>query len=170
MAGQASRVNGKKGGRPPGSINDITVERKAKAELIRQRVYAAQDAILNGLISTALGVSYLYKIEKTEVVGSDGRVTYKREKPELVTSQSEIEEYLAGLIEDNEIEGPGATYYYITTDKPETAAAKELFDRAYGKATQPISGDDDGRPLILTFDNSFANNAFTSTPKKGSTK
>lgn len=28
------------------------------------------------------------------------------------------------------------------------AAAKELLDRGHGKATQPISGDDDAPPLV----------------------
>lgn len=35
---------------------------------------------------------------------------------------------------------------------PETArisAANSLLDRGWGKATQPISGDDDGTPLIV---------------------
>lgn len=29
----------------------------------------------------------------------------------------------------------------------QVAAAKEILDRGYGKATQPISGDDDGVPI-----------------------
>lgn len=30
----------------------------------------------------------------------------------------------------------------------QVAAAKELLDRGYGKATQPISGDEDGPPVL----------------------
>jgi hypothetical protein len=33
------------------------------------------------------------------------------------------------------------------TDAAQIAAIKELLDRGYGKATQPISGDDDAAPL-----------------------
>lgn len=33
------------------------------------------------------------------------------------------------------------------TDAAQIAAIKELLDRGYGKATQPISGDDDAPPL-----------------------
>ena len=38
------------------------------------------------------------------------------------------------------------------SDAPEAArvsAANSLLDRGWGKATQPISGDDDGTPLIV---------------------
>jgi hypothetical protein len=34
-----------------------------------------------------------------------------------------------------------------TTEAVQIAAARELLDRGYGKATQPISGDDDAPPI-----------------------
>jgi len=34
-------------------------------------------------------------------------------------------------------------------DSTRVAAIKELLDRGYGKATQPISGDDDGPPVLV---------------------
>ena len=33
------------------------------------------------------------------------------------------------------------------SEQAQVAAAKELLDRAYGKSTQPISGDEDGDPI-----------------------
>lgn len=35
-------------------------------------------------------------------------------------------------------------------DSARVAAAKELLDRGWGKATQPISGDEDGPPIKFT--------------------
>ena len=41
MAGNASRQNGQKGGRPSGLKNDATLEREAQLERLRQRVFEA---------------------------------------------------------------------------------------------------------------------------------
>ena len=43
-------------------------------------------------------------------------------------------------------EKPGAE-----SETAQIAAIKELLDRGYGKATQPLSGDPDGPPLAIDF-------------------
>jgi hypothetical protein len=49
---------------------------------------------------------------------------------------------LSGLVEGM----PGAE-----SDAAQIAAIRELLDRGYGKAAQPISGDPDGAPLAIDF-------------------
>ena len=72
----------------------------------------------------------LYKIEKDD----DGN----HKKPILITSQEEIERYLAGDYDESE------EYYYITTEKPDNKAIDSLLDRTFGKAQQSVDLTSDG--------------------------
>lgn len=45
---------------------------------------------------------------------------------------------------------PGAMHK-AESEAAQIAAIKELLDRGYGKATQPLSGDPDGPPLAIDF-------------------
>jgi hypothetical protein len=125
MAGNASRKNGEKGGRPPGRKNDATLEREAQLERFRQRVFEAFDPLVNAQIAMARGLSYLFKAD------TDGEG--KARKPILVTDPEEIAAFLAD--DYNELE---TTYYYITTEKPDNRAIDSLLDRATGKAAQVL--------------------------------
>lgn len=128
-------------GRPTGSKNAKTLEKEKELERVKQRVYQATDTILNAQLSLARGLSYLYKIEKRKVTGPKGGVSYVSEKPKLVTAEWEISDYISGLLEEGDHEDendPSASYYYITTDKPENQAIKDLFDRAYGRPVETI--------------------------------
>ena len=126
-------------GMPKGKKTRKTVEKEMAIARIRERVFSATDVIIDGQLTNARGISYLYRIDK-DAKG-------KNLKPELVTSQYEIERYLSGKADKD-------SYYYITTEKPETPAARELWDRALGKAPQAITGLDGGA-LIMKFDGSF---------------
>jgi hypothetical protein len=117
-------------GRPEGSLNKNTVEQKIAEEEIRQRVLRSKDQLINAQMNLAEGIQMLYKIVKDE----DGK---KVGKPELVTSQIEIEEYLAG-----EYEGGDSDYYFITTERPDNKAIDSLFDRVFGKAVQRVGNPD----------------------------
>ncbi len=64
MAGKTSQKNGEKGGRPPGRLNNVTLERQAILKAMQQRIMEAADFLLDSQIVLARGVSYLYKIEK----------------------------------------------------------------------------------------------------------
>lgn len=48
--------------------------------------------------------------------------------------------------------------------KGDIQAIKELHDRVYGKATQPLSNDD-GKPLLIQFDDAFTRQAKTDSGK-----
>jgi hypothetical protein len=116
-------------GRPEGSHNKATLDKKIVEEEIKQRVLRSADQLINSQMNLAQGVQMLFKIHTTEK-GVKG-------KPELVTSQIEIEEYLAG-----EYEGSNDDYYFITTERPDNKALDSLFDRTLGKAVQRVGNPD----------------------------
>ena len=62
--GQASRENGKKGGRPPGSFGPHRLDKIAMRELVRQRVGERLDELVDAQIANALGISYLVTRDK----------------------------------------------------------------------------------------------------------
>ena len=159
MAGtrEIARENGKKGGRPKGKKTKVVLEREAILSAFRERAMRHADILFDSQITLARGQTFLYKIEKEKIVGPQGGISYKSKRPELVTGQFEIEQYLEGLIEEGESDddkSPGATYYYITTKEPSNFAIESLLDRTFGKAVQPTEGTLKGS-LTIKFDNAF---------------
>ena len=111
-------------GRPLGSMNKSTREQKEVENYYKDRVKDSIESLVNSQMNLAKGIQMLFKIH----TNSKG----ERSKPELVTSQSEIEEYLAGDYDDSE------DYYFITTKAPDNKALDSLLDRTIGKASQKI--------------------------------
>lgn len=145
-----ARENGKKGGRPKGVKNQATLEKEAVKKVVQQKILQAADVLFSAQLHVATGQTFLYKIEKEEIKGPRGGTSYKSLPPKLVTSQIEIENYLMGLIDEDEIDrGPAATYYYMTTKEPNTRAVDSMLDRALDKSTQPIAGDKDNPLQVL---------------------
>lgn len=144
-----STVPGKNGGarpgagRPKGSENQSTKDKRIVQEKLKQRVLKSADSLMTSQMNLAKGIQMLYKI-KTNKDGS-------KRKPELVDNLEEIESYLAGEYEDSNDE-----YYFITTERPDNRALDSLFDRTFGKARQNIGldGGEDGKP-IKTIDVTF---------------
>lgn len=155
MVGKTSSENGKKGGRPPGRKNDATLKREAILKAIQQRIMASADILLDSQFSLALGLSFLFKIEKYwKKVGK--RQVLVRKQPKLVTNLEEIRMYICGLVDESNLEDdapigdkdPAATYYYITTQKPDNKAIDSLKHTVFGKAVQPIRfTDEDGNDI-----------------------
>lgn len=130
-------------GRPKGAKDPQTLEREKVQEAINQRVFKIADSLITPQISLAKGQQFLYKITKTKVVGPKGGITYKPEKPELVTSEQEIKDYLDNLIDvaNGDIEeetNPAATYYFITTKEPNNMAIDSLLNRTLGKPKETM--------------------------------
>jgi len=121
-----ARENGKKGGRPKGSVSKETKMRLAKEKEMHNRIVKSVDALLNSQMVLAKGTSFLFKID----VNKSGN---QRGKPVLVTKQKEIEEFLAGKKEEEK-----GVYYFITTDKPDNKAIDSMLDRVFGKAKQSM--------------------------------
>ncbi len=124
---EKSKWGGKRdgAGRKEGSQNSNTVEDNIVKAEFRQRVLRSMDVLINSQMNLAQGCQLLFKIKK----GKKGEET----KPELVTRQSEIEDYLAG-----EYDNEDGVYYFITTKVPDNKAIDSLIDRVFGKAPQTV--------------------------------
>ncbi len=130
---EISRKNGKKGGRPKGSLDKVTLEKNKVEKVLHQRILKNTDRIFNSQLQIAEGCSYLYKIH-TDSKG-------KKSKPELVTSQIEITEYLEGEYDKN------IDYYYITTEKPDIRAIDSMYNRVFGKPKESVDVTTGGKPI-----------------------
>lgn len=141
-------------GRPSGAKNVATLERNKVLEGIRQRVMQKADFLFDKQLQLAAGQQFLYKIEKEyidlgETKGGKKKGYYKAKRPKLVTEEWEIRAYLENLVDkvNGDIEDefdPAATYYFITTKEPSNQALDSMLDRTFGRATQPVSGEDGG--------------------------
>lgn len=118
-------------GRAKGTKNKNTKEDDIVKEEFRSRVLKSIDSLINSQMNLAHGCQILFKIHSYE----DKSGKRIKEKPEIVTSQEEIESYLAGDYDDEEDD-----YYFITTKQPDNKAIDSLIDRIWGKATQAIEG------------------------------
>lgn len=125
-------------GRPLGGENEATKKRKVVEGEMKDRIIRSVDNLLNSQMNLAQGCQMLFKVKRDK----KGKET----KPQLVTSQDEIERYLAGseeLDKDN--------YYFITTSVPDNRAIDSLLDRTFGKARQNIGldGGDEDKPIPI---------------------
>ena len=145
MAGKkktASHGGKRKGaGRKKGGENKKTKEERLEAEIMRERVVARVDEVLDPLldaqISDAMGVQYLFRIDYVTEEYKDPKTgklkkRQKQKKAVQVTDPEEIKDYIMGKVKNKNC------YHFITTQRPNSKAADSLIDRAIGKATQPI--------------------------------
>ncbi len=122
-------------GRKKGSLNKETKEKREALKLFEQRVADNADQLYNAQFNIAIGCSHLFKVEET------GQGKDKKRKHVLVTSEEEIRQYLDDEVAKDQ-------YYYITTKTPDNRAIDSLLDRAFGKAKQPLVGEDGGAIMI----------------------
>lgn len=108
-----------------------TIEKEKAEELMKQRIMAQLNPLLNAQFTLAKGCSFLFKQELPS------------KKFILVEDKQEILDFLNG------VKKPGI-FYYITTKEPDNMAIDSMFNRAFGKAPQAmqITGPD-GQGLIL---------------------
>lgn len=125
-------------GRPLGSTNKATRDKKEAEKYIKERIIKSVDNIINSQMNLAQGIQMLYRITTNE--------KGIKSKPELITNQFEIEQYLSGELEDEKNE-----YYFITTERPDNRALDSLLDRTFGKSRQNIGvdGGDIDKPIRL---------------------
>jgi len=124
-------------GRPAGSENRATKEDKVVREEFRQRVLKSMSKLIDAQMNLAQGTQMLFRIDKE----TDAKGNERNSKPELVTDQTEIEEYLAGETSDND------SYYFITTERPDNRALDSLIDRVFGKAINNVDITSGGEKL-----------------------
>ncbi len=118
-------------GRPEGSLNKKTLERKVALDAFKDRVVKNANKLFNAQLGLAVGVQYLFRIDEVEKTNAQGK-TYKTKEHVLVTDPDEIKEAL-----DNELVN-GEDYYYITTKTPDNKAIDSMFDRTFGKAKETL--------------------------------
>ncbi len=130
-------------GRPLGSQNKATKEKKEAEEYFRARVIKGIEKIINSQMGLAQGVQMLFKIETRK-----GKGKTERSKPILITNQEEITRYLSGETEDDDSDD---SYYFMTTKVPDNKALDSLLDRVFGRARQNIGidGGEEGRPVSI---------------------
>jgi hypothetical protein len=112
VAGEISRQNGRKGGRPTGSkTSEISAA-------VRDRIAAQADALVSAQLSLALGVAHLYRRK--------GGGSF-----ELVTDADEIGRFLNEEV-DRE------PYRYVAAVPPDNRAIDSLLNRGLGKPTDQL--------------------------------
>lgn len=131
-------------GRPLGSENKESHERRVAEQQMVQRIVDNLTGILNSQFNLAKGLSYLYRIDED-----------KKEHREhvLVEDPEEIKNYLDAQETGDKLDN----YYYITTKSPDGRAIDSLIDRAFGKSRQQtdvnISGSLDLLGLLNNLNN-----------------
>lgn len=115
MSGQASRQNGKKGGRRKGSKNQTTLDKEASRELVRQIVTAHLEPMTLAQVANAKGIQHFVLRDKAG-------------KFEKVTSEE------AAIAAMND---PEAVYDFWTKD-PSIAAYADLVNRANDKPKEQV--------------------------------
>lgn len=125
-------------GRPKGSENETTRERRLIFAAYKKRVEDNAQRLLDAQLGLARGVQFLFKRE-TIGKGKNERIEITR-----VSDEIEIQSYLNG-----EYDGDDDVYYFITTEKPDNRAIDSMLDRTFGKAVgrTELSGPD-GAPLL----------------------
>lgn len=131
-------------GRPKGSENEETQQRRLAERDYKMRVVAHIHDLFNSQLNLARGLTYLYRIEESE--DEKGK---RVKKHVLVESPDEIRDVLddldgsdSGTVDD--------TYYYITTKAPDIRAIDSMMDRVFGKAKQStVIEDPDGNALTF---------------------
>jgi hypothetical protein len=141
MTDNTEPVKRKKGGaqpgagRPKGKLNKSTVQAMAVKREYLEKVRNNADRLFNAQMNLAEGVTMLFKVEKDDKGNS--------KKPELVTSQDEISQFIE---ECGGYDGQmnGDTYYFLTTKIPDSRTITDMLDRALGKPDQKLLiGDDE---------------------------
>ncbi len=124
-------------GRPKGSLDTRTIEKKAAEKLFTDRVIKHVDQLFNSQLFLAEGQNFVYRIDYYK--DEDGK---KRKKfvlvsdPEEITSVLDETEGLGGMVDEK--------YYVVTSKSPDNKAIDSLMDRAFGKAISKteLSGKD----------------------------
>jgi hypothetical protein len=113
---EASRRNGQKGGRPPGSKNTTTIEKELYREELRRLVVADLEPMVRAQIAAAKGVSHFFQRNE------DGKWVELVDPHAVLTALNS---------------GEKDTYYWVHTQHPSTAAFADLLNRALDKPKEP---------------------------------
>ena len=122
----ASRANGRKGGKPKGTKHQATINKELYREVLRALVTAELEPMVKKQIKHAQGIDHFFlRNEKTKQF-------------EQVKDPALIQAALNS--------GDEGSYYWIFTKDPSVQAFTDLLDRTLDKPAQPMkhSGEDGG--------------------------
>lgn len=119
MGGEASRRNGKKGGRPKGSKDPHTLERELARHELQRRIIARRGPLFNAYLERAEGVFVM--IENTEA------------GPQRVTDARRIEQLLTDPALKN-----GKQFFFVEASSPDARILLDVIARLDGKPTERI--------------------------------
>lgn len=125
-------------GRPKGKLNKKTLDAMAVKKEYQDKIRKQADRLFNAQMNLAEGVTMLFRVKKDKK-GNDS-------KPELVTSQDEISQFIEecggydGTMNDN-------TYYFLTTKVPDSRTITDMLDRALGKPDATLDVTSKGKSV-----------------------
>ena len=123
-------------GRPKGSMNEETKEKKRVKAAIVERINKNADRLFNAQMSLAEGTSFLYRQDKDD--------KGKKLPAVQVTDPGEIKAFIDGEHQDDK-----SSYYYIATERPDNRSIDSMFDRSFGKPQQSIDHTSGDKPLPI---------------------
>ena len=138
--GMLSGRTGKKG------KHKTTLLKEQAYEIIQQKIVDSSLSLVNTQRILAHGAIKIYKII-TKTTGSGKNKKTYREKPELVTSEWEIEAVIDYEYGDGDNPNDDANYYFIVTQEPDNKAIDSQLNRVFGKAPATIDLTSKGKQI-----------------------
>lgn len=121
-------------GRPKGSENADTKQRRIAEEAFKSRVATNVDRLFNSQLDLAVGEKYLM-VKRVEGEGKN-RKTWVEVVTDIETIKQYIDDDGASLNEE-----AGEDFYYMTTKPANNQALDSLMNRAFGKPKESIELD-----------------------------
>lgn len=129
-------------GRPKGSENEATKERRVALERFKGRVEKHADRLFNAQAKLATGEQYLFCV--TTDTDSKGKST---KRTEIVTDPETIAAYLDDTLDKGDDE-----YYYLSTKPANNMAIDSLLNRAFGTPQKNVDVKSDGNAILARMD------------------
>lgn len=124
-------------GRPKGSENEETAQRRAAMAQFKDRVAKNVDRLFNSQLDAALGEKFLY------VTREVGTGTKKHRETTMVTDPEIIKQYLDGEFNDQDDD-----YYFISTKAANNMAIDSLLNRAFGTPQKNVDLTTKGQSIL----------------------
>lgn len=120
MGGEASRRNGKKGGRPKGSKDPHTLERELARHELQRRIIAQSGPVFDAYLERAKGVWVMVEFD------ADGL-------PQRVRDSKRVDAILA-----DKTKRAGKDYVFVETHTPDAKILLDVVARLDGKPTERV--------------------------------
>lgn len=141
-------------GRPKGSENEDTKQRRLASSLFKDRVAKHANKLFNAQLDKAIGEKYLFV--KTTV--NKGKKN-ERQETSIVTDPEIIKQFL-----DDELNQDGADeWYFISTKGADNYAIESLLNRAFGTAVKAVDLTSNGESVLGSMDDKELKRIATAT-------